>query len=93
MTNALEARLIVNVETAGAATAKLRVQYSIDQSSWSYLDGSAGPSVDINTTGLKVSSWVSIAAGAKGDRFLRLVGLDGNDTADPAFGLVLVQFK
>jgi hypothetical protein len=95
MTNALQARLIVNVAVAGAATpAKLRVQYSIDQTTWRYLDGTAGPSVNINSpTGLKVSSWASLEPGAKADVFLRVVGLDGDDTADPQFGLALVQFK
>ena len=45
LTAAAQVRLIGNVATAGAAAAAIRAQYSTDQSSWTYLDGSAGPSV------------------------------------------------
>jgi len=93
LTASAQVRLQTNVATAGATAAALRVQYSTDQSSWSYLDGSAGPSVGVGTTGLKVSSWVAPAAGAKGDVFLRVVGISGDATADPAFGHVLLQVR
>jgi hypothetical protein len=86
----------VNVFAAGAAgppPAKLRAQYSTDQSSWNYLDGSSGPSVNEDTTGLQVSSWVNLAAGAKADVFLRIVGLDGDGSTDPFFGRLDIQVK
>jgi hypothetical protein len=94
LTNATQARLVVDMAIAGAAVpAKLRAQYSTDQTTWNYLDGSAGPSVDINATGVRTSSWVTLAAGAKADVFLRLVGLSGDGVADPQFSLVQLQAK
>jgi hypothetical protein len=93
LTAAAEVRLLCNVVQGGAAAAAIRVQYSSDQSSWSYLDGTAGPSVSVSTTGLKVSSWVSPAAGAKSDVFIRAVGINGDGTADPSFSSILLQVR
>ncbi len=94
LTASAQARLEVDVAAAGASTpAALRVQYSTDQATWSYLDGSAGPSVNIDTTGLKVSSWVSLVAGAKGDVFLRIVGINGSGSASPGFSNIILQVK
>ena len=93
LTASTQVRLLSNIDVAGAATAAFRVQYSTDQASWNYLDGSAGPSVGINTTGLKVSGWVSLAAGAKADVFLRAVGINGDSTADPGFNSIILQVK
>jgi hypothetical protein len=93
LTNVTQVRLQATVVVAGAGTAALRVQYSTDQSSWSYLDGASGPSVNVNTTGVKVSSWVAPAAAAKADVFLRVVGINGDATADPSFSNILLQVK
>jgi hypothetical protein len=93
LAGAAQVRLLTNVATAGTGAAELRVQYSTDQSSWTYLDGSAGPSVGVGSTGLKVSSWVAPAAGAKADVFLRLVGISGDGAADPGFAHVLLQVR
>jgi hypothetical protein len=94
LTNDSQVRLLVNVITAGAgATTELRGQYSTDQSAWNYLDGGTGPGVAINTAGLKVSAWVNLAAGAKSDVFLRLVGINGDAVADPSFGTAELQVK
>jgi hypothetical protein len=93
LTNVTQARLIVGVGSAGSTNAKIRAQYSTDQTTWNYLDGSSGPSVDINTTGLKVSSWINLAAGAHGDRFLRIVGISGDASASPNLGRIDVQAK
>ncbi|MDQ5822414.1 MAG: hypothetical protein M3540_13335, partial [Actinomycetota bacterium] len=88
-----QVRLLSNVGQAGTATAALRVQYSLDQAAWNYLDGGTGPSVGINTTGLKVSAWLNLPAGAKADVFLRVVGINGDGTADPSFGNIILQVK
>jgi len=96
LSNVSQVRLTENVLTAGAAgppAAKLRAQYSTDQSSWSYLDGASGPSLNIDTVGLHVSPWVTVTAGAKADVYLRIVGLDGNGTADPILGRLDLQLK
>jgi hypothetical protein len=93
LTNVTQARITVVVMVAGATNARLAVQYSTDQVTWNYLDGSSGPFVNINSTGLQVSSWVNITAGARGDVYLRIVGLNGDGAADPQFGLITVQFR
>ena len=83
LTSAAQVRLIVSVATGGAAGAAIRAQYSTDQSSWNYLDGATGPSVTVNTTGLKVSAWVNVTGAAKADVFIRVVGISGNGTRRP----------
>lgn len=93
LTAAAQVRVLSDVAQIGAATAAVRVQYSTDQAAWNYLDGATGPAVSINTTGLKVSSWIALAAGAKTDAFLRVVGINGDGTADPAFGNIILQVK
>lgn len=93
LTSALQVRLIANVATAGAAGAAIRAQYSTDQSSWNYLDGVTGPSAGVGTTGLKVSAWANVTGAAKADVFIRVVGISGDGTADPAFANVLLQVK
>jgi hypothetical protein len=94
LTNVDEARITAYVNTAGSASAQLRIQYSTDQTTWNYLDAASGPATGvINTTGLKVSAWSSIVAGAKGDVFIRIVGTQGDAVADPAFGMIDLQVR
>lgn len=93
LTNASQARFLVNVNTVGAATSQLRLQYSTDQVSWNYLDGGTGYALGVNTQGLKVSGWEAITAGALGDVYLRVVGINGDDVADPEFGLIQLQVR
>ncbi len=91
LSNMIQARFIVNVETAGFSTSTLAVQYSTDQVSWFFLDGSSGPSVPANTTGLKISSFIDIVQVAKTDVFLRVIGRGGNGIIDPAFGTIVLD--
>jgi hypothetical protein len=100
LTNFTQARMFANVTTAGASGAKLGVQYSTDNgSTWAYLDqapGSAtagGPSVDIGSTGLQVSSYVTLNAGAKASIQLRVIGVSGDGSKNPAFGVIGLQVK
>jgi hypothetical protein len=88
-----KARLVVNVQTAGTATAQLCVQYSLDQTTWSYLDGGAGPCAPINATGVRVSGSPTVAPAAQGDVFLRVVGVNGDATLDPAFGNISIEVR
>ena len=93
LTVSSQVRIEVNVAQAGTASAAIRMQYSTDQASWNYLDGGTGPSVTVNTTGLKVSPWVNLAAGAKADVYLRVVGINGDGVADPSFGDITLQVR
>lgn len=84
----------VHVVVAGAAGADLRLQYSTDGgTAWTNLDGAAGPELVIDTVGTKVSAWTALPAGAQTAVLLRIMGKDGNGTADPQFRNVWVQFK
>lgn len=80
---------------AGVAGAELRVQYSdITQATWNYLDASAGPACSIATVNkAAVGTWVNLAAGAKTDVVLRVVGINGNGTASPVLGTCVVYFR
>ncbi len=91
LSGATKARLVAHVITAGAATAALRVQYSTNEIDWYYLDGDSGPSVAINATGTRASSWVDLTAAAKADVFIRLVGINGDAVAKPTFALIALQ--
>jgi len=93
LTNYKSARLIVNVDTAGFAGASLRLQYSLNEADWSYLDGATGPDCDISATGVEESTWVTLEAAAKDDVYLRLVGINGDGIEDPKFGSITAQFK
>ncbi|HKX72477.1 MAG TPA: hypothetical protein VJM32_00505 [Candidatus Saccharimonadales bacterium] len=94
LTDAQQIRFQVSISTAGSASAEVRIQYSTDQATWNYLDsGNTGLGHNVSTTGLKVSSWSNIAAGAKGDVYLRVVGLNGDAVADPRFGIIQVQAR
>jgi hypothetical protein len=94
LTNANEARMVVNVQAAGSATpAKLCAQYSTNQTSWTFLDGVSGPCSDISAAGVQRSPFASLAVGARADVFLRLVGRDGNGVADPAFGHTAIEVR
>ena len=96
LSGTVEARLSLRTGgVAAPANAKLAVQYSTDSgSTWAYLDGSAGPSClcDATTTNA-VGSWVTVAAGAKTDTLLRIVGAGGNGTADPIFTRIQLETR
>ena len=95
LSNANEARLEVNVANPDLvpANAEFRLQYSTDQTTWNYLDGATGPSVNVSSAGLEVSPYVSIVNGAKSDVYIRLVGVNGDGTHDPEFGKVDLQVR
>jgi hypothetical protein len=85
----------VNVATAGASPppAQLCAQYSLDQSTWSYFDGADGPCVTTHQVGLRVSGWVALAATAKDDVYVRVVGNRGDGVAAPAFGNISIEVE
>lgn len=93
MTQVTQARIVAFVSTVGSANAQLRVQYSTDASTWAYLDGSAGPAVAINAAGTIAGAWVTLAAAARVDAFLRIIGINGDGVADPVFGSIHVWMR
>jgi hypothetical protein len=93
LSNANQVRLVARVQVGGAGGAELRAQYSTDESTWNYLDGGSGPAVNVGTSGTNVSTpWSDLAAAAKGDVFLRVVGLNGSGT-DATFGQISIQIR
>ena len=86
--NCTMARLISNINVAGSANAKLKVQYSLDLSNWYDL----GPVNAINFTGMMVSAWADIPMAAK-HVYLRIAGISGDGVADPSFGLTILELK
>ena len=96
-----QARVHAEVSVAGAAGATLGVQYSTDAGvTWIFLDGTADgdlgaitPQVAIGTTGAKISAWMQLTGGARGDVLIRLVGDGGDGVADPGFFRLAVEFR
>jgi hypothetical protein len=94
LTGASQARITTQLNVAGASGAELRLQYSTDNgSTWNNAAASGNISVSVDAAGQRVGAWASLAAGAKADVLIRLVGINGNGAADPEFGLTTAQFK
>lgn len=91
------ARLMVENIAAFPAGAVMAAQYSTDESTWKYMDDSVGPGAGVVMTGTnvtQVSSWVSIASGAKADVFLRMVVYGGADgTTTQTIGTIELQVR
>lgn len=80
--------VIARVGGAGAAGAKIKLQYSLDNITFVDLI-----SLDVATTGVKSSSWTNVPMVARTDVYLRLVGIDGDGVADPTFGNIILILK
>jgi hypothetical protein len=93
MTRVTRARVVAQVETAGAAGSDVRIQYSTDEMAWDYLDHAAGPSAGLDNTGVETDGYVNLHANAKADVFLRLVTIGGDGAADPVVGAVELQLQ
>jgi hypothetical protein len=89
LTQFTQVRHVMRIPIAGAAAAVMRIQYSLDETSWFDLT----PNSAINTPGTKVSAWTDIPANAKADVTIRIVGEGGNGTADPRMGTIVLQAK
>lgn len=79
----------------GAAGAYIQLQYSLNQSSWTDIDGSTGShlAIDANTPPMKSSAWLNLDAAAIADVWLRAAGTGGDNSADPSFGAIHAQFR
>ncbi len=93
---ATQGRLIVNVATAGAAGAQLRVKAApLATAVFAYPDGNNGFAVLIDSIGLKDSGWVNLSNAmiSAGELEFALFGILGNGVAAPAFGLILFMVR
>lgn len=97
LTGRTQARALVLCVTGNNSvnTPVLGVQYSLDQSAWNFLDDSAGPVVSVATGGgiLVVSNYVTLAANAKADVFLRVIGQGGNGSSGTVIVNMALQVK
>jgi hypothetical protein len=94
LTGFTQFRITCRVATQGTANSDIRVQYSTDDSSFANLDGSGGPEIALFGAGQKDTGWVALAAGAIGDnRWLRVMGKDGDGAADPVVRQLQIAFR
>lgn len=82
-------RLHAFVTVVGFAGSTLKLQYSLDGVTWT--DANAG-GVGIDALDLRTSAVLELAAAARTDVQLRLVGIGGDGLADPAFGNCYAEF-
>lgn len=95
LTGTTQYRIGVNQSVAGAANSLLDAEYSLDDSTFYQLESTSGAG-EVNVgigTGVKYSSWADIVAGARQDCWLRLIGMSGDQVADPAFRQAWIEFK
>ena len=93
-----QCRLIVNKQgTSGAANSKLILRYrtAFSTTVGNFSDiGTSEVSVAVNTTNnVLASNWIDLAAGAKADVYVCVVGSGGDGAVDPVFGQISAQFK
>lgn len=99
LTNFTQCRLVVNKQaTAGGASSKIRLVYATTfqttPGGYSQIGTAEVACSPLNVqNAIVVSSWIDLAAGAKADVFVALVGSGGDGTLDPAFGSIVAQFK
>jgi hypothetical protein len=93
-----QCRLLVNKQaTAGAASSKLILRYYTgwSQTASNYLDiGTSEVSVATNVQNtFLATNWINLAAGAKADVYIAVLGSGGDGALDPAFGIISAEFK
>lgn len=93
LANFVQAKVSASVRTAGNSGSHLRIEYSTDQSSWNSLGAGTAPQCLLDATGLQESAWSDIAAAAKADVYIRCVTVDGNGSASPVIGTVIVTLR
>jgi len=89
VTGTNDCNLIVNVISAGTATAFLKVQYN-NPSDGLWYDLLPAQDVSIASTGLQINGNIRVAQGAKvfGGVIVRVVGYGGNGIVSPTFGVI-----
>jgi hypothetical protein len=94
LTHATAARVVIAQGVVGV-TGRCRIEYSTDQATWLQLGDTGQVDVAFGTTANKVyvGAWQTLATGAKGDVFLRAVGVGGNGTEDPSVWSIELQVR
>lgn len=98
LTNYTQARLtMTKASVAGVAGSKIILRY---YTAWS---ATASDYLDIGTSEISlatdggidglVSSWVDLAAGAKADVWIGVIGTGGDGAVDPTFGTISAEFR
>lgn len=91
-TGGTEYRLVVSQTVAGETEAKFELEYSLNNVDY-FVANATGPSeVSVASVGVNVGAWATLATGAKGDVYLRVIGL-GGDNADPRWRMIRIQVK
>lgn len=98
LTRGTYARIVLELTVAGTAASKLRLQYSVDNgTTWgnAAADSTSAPiEVALGTAvGWKRGVWALLAAGAKADVLVRLLGSGGDGVADPAMRAVAIETR
>lgn len=96
-TNFTQVRLVAYVVTASVSvnSPRLYPQYW-NSSAWTTIGAgttASGEATALTPTGIKVTSWIDLPAGAKADVRFRIAQNGGDGAADPALGNVSLQFK
>lgn len=92
LSHARRARLVTQQSIAGAAGSELRAQYW-DGATWQYLDHAAGPAVSAATTGGQAGTWINLDYQARGSRVVRIIGINGDGVADPAWRYIALEIE
>ena len=79
----------------GAPGAFMYPQYSTDFSAWSSLSagGGSAPSCRLDVVGSTAGSWVPMAAGARREVWIRIMGVSGDGAMDPLPGNISLELK
>lgn len=98
LTGFTQVRLLVfKSTTAGAAASKLILRYrtTFSQTATDFSDiGTSEVSVAVNVQNSFLDTgYINLAAGAKAEVFVALLGSGGDGTLDPAFGIIEAEFK
>ena len=88
-TNVDSIRWGFRLPTPGTDSAEIWLEYSDNQSVWYTL----ADTLSACSAGTIYSSWEAIPTGAKGDKYARIKGHNGDGAADPYFRLLNVQLK
>jgi hypothetical protein len=91
-----EVRIASRVVTASASTAspRLRIEYSLNGTTWNVVGtDSGGDVIPLTPVGAKHTNWISIPLAARADVIWRIAQIGGDAVADPAVGNTGLHFR